>query len=152
LDDARVLDGFAGSGALGVEALSRGAREVLFVDADARAVDLIAENLRHCGIAEGCAMIRGALASVLDQLPAHRHFDLVLLDPPYDDADLGGVLSAAAARLVEGGILVLEHAARRVVPAEAGRLARVRRVKAGASALTFYRQPDAPPSGATEER
>lgn len=151
LDGARVLDGFAGSGALGVEALSRGAGEVLFVDSDPRSVGLIGENLRHCGIAGGYAMIRGTLAGVLGELPAHRRFDLVLLDPPYDESDLDGVLRAAAARLEAGGLLVLEHAARRRVPDGAGVLTRVRQVRAGASALSFYRRAEAPSSGATEE-
>ena len=117
IDGARVLDGFAGSGALGIEALSRGAAEVMFIDADRRAMELVAANLRHCGIADGYAMIRDEFAGALARLPAQRRFDLILLDPPYDEADLDGVLRAAAARLADGGMLVLEHAKRRAAPA-----------------------------------
>ena len=85
VEGARVLDGFAGSGALGIEALSRGAAEVVFVERDRRAVMLVEDNLRHCGIGSGYVMIRGEFASVVRQLPVHRRFDLALLDPPYED-------------------------------------------------------------------
>jgi len=140
LEGARVLDGFAGTGALGIEALSRGAAEVVFIDADRRALALVGANLAHCGISDGYAMIRDEFAGALTRLPADRRFDLAVLDPPYDEADLDGVLLAAAARLTEDGTLVLEHAKRRAVPAEAGTLILVRQVTAGDSVLAFYRR------------
>jgi 16S rRNA (guanine(966)-N(2))-methyltransferase RsmD len=147
IEGARVLDGCAGSGALGIEALSRGAADVLFVDADRRALELVEANLRHCGISGGYAMIRGELAAVVDHLPAGRAFDLALLDPPYGDTDVDGMLLAVSARLADGGLLVLEHAARRRVAERAGPLARYRDVKAGAGSLAFYRRgPDAAPA------
>ncbi|MCX6550744.1 MAG: 16S rRNA (guanine(966)-N(2))-methyltransferase RsmD [Acidobacteria bacterium] len=151
VDGARVLDGFAGSGALGIEALSRGAAEVVFVDSDPRAAALVGENLRHCGIADGYAMIRGEFVGVLDRLPVHRRFDLALLDPPYDQADLDGALRAASSRMAGGGILVLEHGARRAVPERAGALTLERRVTAGDSGLAFYRQVEVPAPAAMEE-
>jgi 16S rRNA (guanine966-N2)-methyltransferase len=146
LDGARVLDGFAGSGALGIEALSRGASEVLFVDADRRAIELVQANLAHCGIADGYAMIRDEFAGALARLPVQRRFDLILLDPPYDVADLDGVMRAAAARLADGGTLVLEHARRRDAPPDAGAVPLVRQVRAGGSTLAIYRRavPTAP--------
>src|SRR5512143_3265708 len=61
IEGARVLDGFAGTGALGIEALSRGAAHVTFVDSDPRAIALVLENLRRCGIADGYAMMPGAV-------------------------------------------------------------------------------------------
>jgi 16S rRNA (guanine(966)-N(2))-methyltransferase RsmD len=140
IEGARVLDGFAGSGALGIEALSRGAVEVVFIDADRRALELVRANLGRCGISDGYAMIRGEFAGALAHLPARRLFDLALLDPPYDEADLDGVLRAAAARLADGGTLVLEHAKRRAAPATAGPLPLVRQVTAGDSALAIYRR------------
>jgi 16S rRNA (guanine966-N2)-methyltransferase len=139
LDGARVLDGFAGSGALGIEALSRGASSVVFVEQDARATGLIARNLAHCRITDGYVMIRGEFTRALRQLPADRRFDLALLDPPYDLADLAPVVEAAAGRMAPGGVLVLEHASRREAPAGSGAFAAVRQVKAGDSAVTFYR-------------
>jgi len=140
VDGARVLDGFAGSGALGIEALSRGAASVVFVEQDGRAVALIARNLAHCRIADGYVMMRAEFTRALRQLPADRLFDLALLDPPYDLADLDSVLRTAAERLAPGGILVLEHASRREAPARAGLLAAGRQVTAGDSRLTFYRE------------
>ena len=150
LPGARVLDGFAGSGALGIEALSRGAASVVFVERDGRAADLIARNLAHCRIADGYVMIRAELSRALRQLPADRRFDLVLLDPPYDLADLASAVEAAAARTASGGVLVLEHATRREAPARAGGFAAVRQVKAGDSTVTFYREATEPAPAAPE--
>ena len=140
LAGARVLDGFAGSGALGIEALSRGAASVVFVELDGRAAGLIARNLAHCRIADGYVMIRAEFTRALRQLPADRRFDLVLLDPPYDVADLASVVEAAAGRTAPGGALVLEHATRRDAPARVGGFTAVRQVKAGDSTVTFYRE------------
>jgi 16S rRNA (guanine(966)-N(2))-methyltransferase RsmD len=140
IEGARVLDGFAGSGAIGIEALSRGAAEVTFIDADRRALDLVRANLDHCGIADGYAMIRDEFAGALARLPAQRQFDLILLDPPYDVADLDGVLRAAAARLADDGMVVLEHGKRRPAPLCAGAVPLARQVTAGGSTLTIYRR------------
>ena len=140
LEGARVLDGFAGSGALGIEALSRGAASVVFVEQDGRAAGLVARNLAHCRIADGYVMIRAEFTLALRQLPADRRFDLALLDPPYDVADLVPVVDAAAGRMARGGVLVLEHASRRQAPSRAGGFAAVRQVKAGDSTVTFYRE------------
>src|SRR5437870_3843965 len=82
---ARVLDGYAGTGAIGIEAASRGAAHVTFVDSDRRAQALIAENMAHCGIADCCAIIRGTVARALDRLRAERStFDIAVFDPPYE--------------------------------------------------------------------
>jgi 16S rRNA (guanine(966)-N(2))-methyltransferase RsmD len=137
---ARVLDGFAGSGALGIEALSRGAASVVFVEIDGRAAALIARNLAHCRIADGYAMIRAEFTRAMRQLAADRRFDVALLDPPYDFADLDAVVEAAAGRMAPGGVLVLEHASRRQAPAAAGSFAAARQVRAGDAAVTFYRE------------
>src|SRR5512134_1705692 len=83
---ARVLDGFAGTGGLGIEALSRGAAHVTFVERDRRAQALIAENLALCGIVGGYAIIRASFDRGLDTVrsgPGFTPFDIVLLDPPY---------------------------------------------------------------------
>jgi 16S rRNA (guanine966-N2)-methyltransferase len=140
LEGARVLDGFAGSGALGIEALSRGAASVVFVEQDGRAAGLIARNLAHCRVADGYVMIRAEFTRALRQLPADRRFDLALLDPPYDVADLASVVDAAADRMAPGGVLVLEHASRRQPPDRARGFAAVRHVNAGDSTVTFYRE------------
>jgi 16S rRNA (guanine(966)-N(2))-methyltransferase RsmD len=136
---AHVLDGYAGTGALGIEALSRGASSVTFVERDPRAVRLIRENLRHCGLEDGCVIIRADLASAANRL-RDRKFDLVLLDPPYHGVDSAAAIAAAAACLADGGLVVFEHARRVEAPAAAGNLTRVRDLLSGDSALAFYRR------------
>ncbi len=134
---ARVLDGYAGTGAVGIEALSRGAAHVTFVDDDARALTLVSENLRRCGISERYAIIRARVGEVPSELPA-ASFDLVVLDPPYEERDLSGAVTAGATLLGPHGLLVLEHARRRPAPVTAGRLTRTRDLRSGDSALAFY--------------
>jgi 16S rRNA (guanine(966)-N(2))-methyltransferase RsmD len=136
---ARVMDVYAGTGAVGIEALSRGASEVLFVESDRRAQALIADNLAHCGVATGYTIIRtGALRAL--ESPDAPTPDIILFDPPYEasDSEVTGVLTAAGNRLAAGGIAVLEHARRKRAPEAAGRLARFREVVSGSSALAFY--------------
>ena len=137
LPSARVLDGYAGTGAIGIEAFSRGAARVVFVERDPRAARLIAENLARCGVENGYAIIRADLARVAAPGGATR-FDLIVLDPPYADAEAGGVMARAGAWLTPNGLLVLEHARRRPVPLVAGPLTHTRTVLSGDSALSFY--------------
>jgi 16S rRNA (guanine(966)-N(2))-methyltransferase RsmD len=139
---AVFLDGYAGTGAVGIEALSRGAKSVTFVESDRRADTLIRENLAHCGVESGYAIIRATVARAIDQLDAaafgpYELFDIVWFDPPYDEQS-DAVLSAAGAIVAPGGLLVLEHARRRQPPDTAGRLGRVRQVASGDSTLSFY--------------
>ena len=143
---ARVLDAYAGTGALGLEALSRGARSVTFIEQDRRAQALIAENLAHCGVENAYVIIRSPVAHAFETLrgsPTSEPFDLVLLDPPYESEgrradDPGAMLAAAGDLLAPGGLLVLEHARRGPVVESAGRLMRSRDVISGDSVLTFY--------------
>jgi 16S rRNA (guanine(966)-N(2))-methyltransferase RsmD len=151
LDGAFVLDAYAGTGALGIEALSRGASQVVFVERDRRAVTLIGDNLRHCGIAEGCAIIRADIGR-LSQPGGPRPFDVILLDPPYEGVDLEASVGRAAHWLSVAGVLVLEHARRRVSPPNAGDLTRTRVVRSGDSALSFYRRDSADASAAGDDR
>ena len=133
---ARVLDAYAGTGAVGIEALSRGAAAVTFVERDRRAQALIAENLAHCGVADGYAIIRASVARAVAGLLADS-FDIMIFDPPYDErAD--DLLAAAGEHLAADGVLVLEHARRIASPERAGRLRKSREVQAGDSSLSFY--------------
>ncbi len=137
---AHVLDGYAGTGALGIEALSRGATRVVFIDRDRRAGALIEENLARCGIAEGYAIIREDTLRALDTLrgqAASHPFDIVLLDPPYDEPS-EPVIAAAGDVLAKDGIVVLEHTRKRRAPEAAGRLVRSREVTSGDSGLALY--------------
>lgn len=142
LEGASVIDAYAGTGAVGLEALSRGARRVLFIEQDRRAAGLIAANARLCGVEEGYTIEHGAVARVLGRLDAGRGFDLIFLDPPYGDAS-SGALRAAGRRLHADGLLVLERPTRREpdVPPE---LARCRDVRSGDSTLTFFTRRTSP--------
>jgi 16S rRNA (guanine966-N2)-methyltransferase len=134
IEGTRVLDGFAGTGAVGIEALSRGASHVTFVERDPRAVALIEANLALCGIGADYNVVRGDVLAALRNLGAT--FDVILLDPPYDLHPVSPTLEAAAACLSAGGLLVLERATRRE-PDIPPTLTRVRDVKSGDSTLTF---------------
>jgi 16S rRNA (guanine966-N2)-methyltransferase len=143
---ARVLDGCAGTGAVGIEALSRGAATVTFVDTDSRSTALVAGNLAHCGRSEGCAIIRADLGSP-SAWPSPATFDLIFLDPPYE-TDPVGIIERAVSALAPDGLLIVEHARRRRLPPATGPLRQVRLVTAGDSALALYRR--APAEGAAE--
>jgi 16S rRNA (guanine966-N2)-methyltransferase len=91
VEGARVLDLFAGSGALGIEALSRGARHCTFVERDRHALDALRENLRRCGLAEDRAGV-----VVGDGASCAGDWDLALLDPPYAFEDWSGLLDVLA--------------------------------------------------------
>ena len=138
---ARVLDGYAGTGAVGLEALSRGAAHVTFIERDRRAVSLIAANAAICGVKQGYTIEDGDVTAVLRRMPADAEFDLVLLDPPYaaDSETVTQVLEAAAGRMTADAVLVLERATRREpeVPAV---LRRVRDLVSGDSTLTLMRR------------
>ncbi len=132
---ATVLDGYAGTGAIGIEALSRGAAAVTFVERDPRAVKLIEANLAALG-ATGVIM-RAGLADAVTRLGG-QVFDLIILDPPYADTAAAEALDAAQALAAATTRVVVEHAMRHAPPAERGGLRLTRTVKAGDSALSFY--------------
>jgi 16S rRNA (guanine966-N2)-methyltransferase len=136
IEGARVLDGYAGTGAVGIEAISRGAAHVSFVEQNRRATALIEQNLAACGVQQGYTIHCGDVVTALGRLPRDERFDLILLDPPYDADNVTDALAAAAARLTGGGVLVLERATRRAIEAPAP-LTRVRDVTSGDSTLTF---------------
>jgi 16S rRNA (guanine966-N2)-methyltransferase len=153
LRDARVLDLFAGSGAAGIEALSRGARSATFVERDRDAARVIDDNLRRTHLAARAAVIR---AEALDWLAARaasdERWDVVILDPPYAEMDLLARALEALAQpgvVAPGGRLVAKHFWRDALPARIGLLASERERRFGETALTFYRAGS--DEGASEE-
>lgn len=135
LRDARVLDLFAGSGALGIEALSRGARHVTFVETSAKVIDVLRKNLGALDVpAESYRIHRGDAFRFLEgvQLP----FDVALADPPYAGGGAARLAGIYAERPF-AGLLCLEHATREPLDVPA-----VRERSYGDTTLTFLRLPD----------
>jgi 16S rRNA (guanine(966)-N(2))-methyltransferase RsmD len=135
---ARVLDGYSGTGAIGIEALSRGAAHVTFVERDARAVRLIESTLAALGAAPGDrAIIRADFTDAAARLSGEP-FDLIIVDPPYAHEAAAAALDAAAPLAGPATRVIVEHASRYPPPAAGGALRLRRTVKAGDSALSFY--------------
>jgi 16S rRNA (guanine966-N2)-methyltransferase len=144
LPGARFLDLFAGSGAAGIEALSRGAASATFVERDAGAARVIAANLDRAHLrgdnavvvtSEALAWLRRAANG-----PASRAFDLAFVDPPYAEPQvLEAALQALAPHLAPGARIVAKHFWRSQPPARIGLLASERERRFGETALTFYR-------------
>ncbi len=133
---ARFLDLFAGSGAVGLEALSRGAGEVVFVESDRRISRALHANA--AGLAESdWRVITARLPEGLERLEG-RTFGFVFLDPPYRFEDHSQVVEAAAGLLGIGGCLAVEHATRVRLAAAVGGLRRADERVYGDSALTFF--------------
>jgi 16S rRNA (guanine966-N2)-methyltransferase len=137
------LDLFAGTGAVGIEALSRGAKHVYFVETSPAAATLIEQNLQGLGIEQGYRILRDDLAGVLWRLQReHVAADLVFLDPPYRMRHAyGETLTALAdSSLVWAMSLVIAEHEKKFDPGnEFGSLLRVRKLTQGNAALSFYR-------------
>lgn len=123
VDGARVLDLYAGSGALGLEAASRGAVRVVLVDAARGAVDVCRRNVRALGLTDRVAVVADRVDRYLarlapDDAAAAELFDLVLLDPPYDLADdaLAAAVEGVARCTAPGGVVVVERSTRAAAP------------------------------------
>jgi 16S rRNA (guanine966-N2)-methyltransferase len=150
LVDRRVLDLFAGSGAAGIEALSRGASFVVFVERSATACRLIDRNLRATGLpVDRTRVVRDDVVDYLTSpsgAAADGPFDVVLLDPPYaDEAVRSSVLSRLGAAdgptvVVDGGRVVATHGRHHVLRDSIGLLASERRKRFGETMLTFFRR------------
>ena len=133
---AAVLDGYAGTGAVGIEALSRGAAHVTFVEQDRRASALIEANLQALGVTDRYAIIRAGFAGAARQLSGGFH--VIFVDPPYGAAHLGEAVAAAAPFVTGDTLLIVEHAARDMAPETVAGLVRTRQLTQGDSALAFY--------------
>jgi len=149
---AHVLDLYAGSGALGLEAASRGASVVVAVESDRRTAKLIGDNARE--LALSCRVVAQPVERWLAHGPAHEsdeRFDIVLADPPYplENHDLQTVLGLLVNRLTEGATVVVERSARTPEPDWPVGLEPVRRRDYGETTLWYVRA--AAPADASEE-
>jgi 16S rRNA (guanine966-N2)-methyltransferase len=147
VDKSRFIDIFAGTGAVGIEALSRGATQVVFIESHASAAALIRRNLESLGISSSAVVLPVDAVRGLQRV-AERHksgdppFDFVFLDPPYAQTeDYARVLHflGSASFLNDSSIAIAEHSRKLQLPSIAGNLERTRTVRQGDAALTFYR-------------
>lgn len=140
IEGASLLDLFAGSGAIGLEAVSRGAERAVFVESDRRAARTLARNLEHLGLSRGAAELRvlpvpEAIATALE---AGESFDLIFADPPYSWSLPPGFLADLGALLPPDGRIAFERAAGSPLPAEETGLVRLATRRYGGSVLLLY--------------
>ncbi|MDD6190997.1 MAG: 16S rRNA (guanine(966)-N(2))-methyltransferase RsmD [Firmicutes bacterium] len=135
---SRVLDLFAGTGSIGIEALSRGAEYCVFGDNSGESLRLVKENLAHCKVEEKTRVVPGDFKKVLKNLEGK--FDIIILDPPYN----GGMMPDAF-RLIEEfqllddeGVIVAEHRKEEILPDETGGFIKIKERKYGIVVLSIY--------------
>jgi 16S rRNA (guanine966-N2)-methyltransferase len=138
---AVLLDVFSGTGAMGIEALSRGASEAVFIESSDKAVRLIQKNLQTCGITKGYRILQQDVFAALRSL-ARQGFkaNFVFFDPPYDWKPYADLLEIVFARslLLQPSRVVIEHHRKAVLPESAKEYCRMRIVRQGDHCLSFY--------------
>lgn len=151
--DAEFLDLFAGSGAVGIEALSRGARRCVFVELMTAHLKVVEENLAKTGLAAGAELVRrDARSAAADLGRRGRRFDLIFIDPPYGQGLVDEALEAVAGNqlLNPGGWVACEHYKKDLVltavagPGHAGGLTRFRELVFGEVVISLYAEPEQP--------
>lgn len=135
-----VLDLFAGSGAMGIEALSRGARRALFVEKDSKCCGVIRENLRACRLIERAKVYQMDAFRFLAMRKGEGPFDLIFVDPPYARGMAKKILLALGRGnwLHQGGKIVLEHSKREALPSEPAGLLLVDLRRYGDTRISIY--------------
>ena len=138
LPDARVLDLFAGSGALGIEALSRGATHATFVDFGKQPLGVIRGNLRELGLDARATVIAGDAVAAAAR-PGLAPWDVVFIDPPYA-SDLAIRAAQALAHLADTATIVIEHDRRHAPPEHLGSLVRTDERRYGDTLVSFFQR------------
>jgi 16S rRNA (guanine(966)-N(2))-methyltransferase RsmD len=145
IEGTTFLDLYAGSGAVGIEALSRGAAHVSFVERAPAALSVLRANLERLGLKAGFRIHTGSVGAFLRKPPLNeaKAFDVVFLDPPYDAAQeyaatLGLLGSSAAAFLAPNAVVIAEHRRKEKLEDMYGALIRTRLLEQGDAALSFY--------------
>lgn len=138
---SRFLDLYAGTGAIGIEALSRGARQVTFVEPDQAALRVLRANLIQCGLADSADIHTCSAAAFLKRrTTAAQPYDLVFADPPYRPdrlAELWPVLCETAA-IAPDALIAVEHASKTELPPSQGRLTLLRQYRYGDTTLSLF--------------
>ena len=141
LTGSRFADLYAGSGAVGLEAASRGAAAVLLVESDARAARTIRTNITTLGLAGTCVLTTAKVATTLATPPAEP-YDVIFADPPYtaEDPEITELLTALVPWLAEDGIAILERSTRSAPPSTVDALPLERTKRYGETALHYFRR------------
>jgi 16S rRNA (guanine966-N2)-methyltransferase len=142
VEDSLFVDLYAGTGAIGIEALSRGARETIFIESHAAGARLVKQNLDALGIRSGAEVIEADAVRGLEKLSGRRLVaDFIFLDPPYKGDEYLRVLEFLddSHLVAPYGLVIAEHHRRMELPERLGRLERVRLHEQGDAALSFYR-------------
>jgi 16S rRNA (guanine966-N2)-methyltransferase len=141
--DSYFVDLFAGTGAVGIEAISRGARDAFFIESNAQAVRLIRDNLKSLEILRGAEVIEADTLRGLEKLAGRRLIaDFIFLDPPYENTDeYFKVLEFldASHLIAPRGIVIVEHLVKMELPERLNRLECTRELEQGDALLSFYR-------------
>ena len=138
IEGRKVLDLFAGSGQLGIEALSRGAESAVFVDSDKNAVKIIKENLAKTKLDSLASVAQTDSIAFLTM--TDKIFDVAFLDPPYGKGLLQKALSKIGEHIAEGGIVICEHPFGEELEEETGGLVKQKEYKYSKVAVTIYRK------------
>ena len=138
IEGRRVLDLFGGTGQMGIEALSRGAKHAVFVDASPKAIQAVRENLAHCGFADKAKVAQMDAQSFLKSTTTR--FDLVFLDPPYQQQIIDAVLPAVVQQMAPGGIILCETERNEQLPEQAGDYTLTKTYFYGKAKITAYRR------------
>lgn len=139
LEQAMVLDLFAGSGQLGIEALSRGAKFAVFVDTSRQAQEIIRKNLAAAKLAQQARVAAMDAGAYLNSCT--ERFDIILLDPPYGQQILDRLLPKAAEHLQDSGVIVCETERNETLPEQVGEFLLHKTYRYGKAKITTYRKP-----------
>lgn len=151
IEGRRFLDLFAGSGQIGLEALSRGAQSAVFVDSSKDSLRVVRQNVKATGFEDRAKVVQADFAAYLRG--SRETFDVAFLDPPYRTGLLEQALPLTAARMAPGGIVVCEHPKEEELPEKAGPFSKCKTYRYGKIMLTTYRrgEEEAGPGGDQKE-
>ena len=136
---ANVLDLFAGTGALGLEALSRGASQAVFVDQSSTAVQLIRANIELCNVQDRVRVIHGSVNHAIRRLTVQgAYFDLIFMDPPYGKGSVQKTVISLAGVARSGTFVVAEHYSKDLLPSRLQEWIRTQERKYGDTTVSFY--------------
>lgn len=139
VEGSSFLDLFAGSGQIGIEAISRGARQVVFVDKSKKSVEVIRENLKTTGFEKNAVVVNADSLGFLSRRA--EKYDIAFLDPPYAKGILQQALEKIEPLMNENGIIVCESPAKEELPEKAGKFSVFKKYSYGKTALTTYKVP-----------